>query len=118
MQQNDKSEDAVGGGAEDGSHGAQLGGALEVANLAVRESSHASDEEVHDTLQDKSEHQNGDQTQQIGSEEGDDVRVPITFEELEDAFILRGRSEEEHDYGILVSRGDLRTGATRVRQGF
>ena len=35
LEEDDEAEDAVGGGADDGGHGAELGGAVEVADLTV-----------------------------------------------------------------------------------
>ena len=51
----------VGGGAEDGGHGAELGGAVEVADLTVGAAAHALDEEEHDALEDKDDEKNDEE---------------------------------------------------------
>ena len=53
LEEGDESEDAVGGGAEDGGDGAELGGAVEVADLVVGAVAQAVDEEEHDALEDE-----------------------------------------------------------------
>ncbi len=45
MEQDDESDEPVGGSAQDGSHGSQLGCALRVANLTAGEFVHAAYEE-------------------------------------------------------------------------
>ena len=53
VQQDDEADDAVGGGADDGGHGAELRGALRVADLPVCEAEHPVDEELDDAGEDK-----------------------------------------------------------------
>ena len=53
MQQNNEGDDAVGGGADDRGHSAELGGSLGVADLLFGETQHAVDEKAHDALEEK-----------------------------------------------------------------
>jgi hypothetical protein len=34
---------------------------------------------------------------------GDDVVVPVAFDGLDDALVLRGHGQKEHDYGVSLS---------------
>ena len=57
MEQDDESDDAVGGGAQDGCDSAEFGGAREIIGLAVGEVAHAVDEEANDTDENKGDRQ-------------------------------------------------------------
>lgn len=97
VQQDDEADDTVGGGPDDGCHGAELGGALRVADLSLGQKIHALDEEVDDSLQDESKDENANETGQVGAEEVDDVVMPVALEDFGDAFVLRGWVEKAHD---------------------
>ena len=51
LQKGDEAENSVGGGPEDGGHGAKLGGSVEVRDLMVGAGAHLFDEEEDDTLE-------------------------------------------------------------------
>ena len=60
LEEGDEAEDAVGGGAENGGHGAELRGAVEVRDLAVGEGAHPLYEEEDDALQDEEGEEDGE----------------------------------------------------------
>jgi hypothetical protein len=103
LQEGDESKDAVGGGAEDGSHRSQLGGAMEVRNLAVGSGAHLFDEEEDNALKDEDDKKNDDDLRQLVLQKEDDVVMPIALDDLEDALILRDHGQKVHDYGVSLS---------------
>ena len=78
MDQNDESDDAVCGGAEDGGKGAELGGALgDWWHLPVGKPPHAVDEEADDARQDKGDDEDDDQLGEVGMDKAEHIVVPV-----------------------------------------
>ena len=98
LQEGDEAEDAVGGSTQNGGHGAELGGAVEVANLAVGALVHLFYEEEDDALEDEDNNEDSEDSGELIYDEDDDVVVPVAFDCLKDVFVLRGRGQKEHDY--------------------
>jgi hypothetical protein len=92
LQEGDETEHTNGGGAQDGSHGAELGSAVEVANLAVGAGAHLLYKEQDDALEDKDNQKDDDDFGQLILQEKNDVVVPVKFDDLKDALVLRGHS--------------------------
>ena len=109
LKEGDEAEDADGGGAEDGGHGAELGGAVEVADLMVGASAHLLDEEEDDALEDEDDEKDYDDFGQLVLQKQDDVVVPVVFDDLKDVLVLRGRSQKVHHYCVSLSEGSLGT---------
>jgi hypothetical protein len=106
LEKADEAQDSNGGGAEDRSHGAELGGAMEVMGLPVRAGAHLSDKEEDDALENEEDDEDSKYFGELGLEEGDDVIVPVVFDCLKDAFVLRDDGLKEHDNGVSLSEED------------
>ena len=96
MQEDDKADDAVRGGAENGGHGAELCGALGVADLAIGKSEHAVDEKVDQALQDEGEDEDGEEARDVGAYEVGDVGVPVSFEDVGEVIVGARRGGGHH----------------------
>ena len=103
LQEGNEAEDAVGGGTQDGCHGAELRSAVEVADVAVGAGAEALDEEKYDALKNEDDEQDGEQAGEFVADKGNDVGVPSVRDDLGDMFVLRGLSQEEHDCGVSLS---------------
>jgi len=106
LEEADESEDADGRRADDGGHGAELGGAVEVVSLLVGPCAHLPDEKENDPLEDKQNKEDDQDFWQSGLEKDDEVVMPVALDGLEDTFILREQGLEEHDYGVSLSKED------------
>ena len=76
----DRSREAVGGGADDGGDGAELGGALGVADQRSARCCNRVDEKAGDVLEDESDQESDDDLGQAVLQEVDEVVVPVAFE--------------------------------------
>ncbi len=106
LEEGDESEDAVGGGSQDGGHGAELGGAVEVADLAVGAGVHLFDEEEDDPLEHEDDDKDSDDSREFFAYELDDAGVPLSADALDDLFVLRARGQKEHDDCVSLSERD------------
>jgi len=109
LKEGDKAKHTVGGRSQDGGYGAELGGMVKVANLTVGAGAHLLYKEQDDALEDKDDQKDDDYFWQLILQEKDDVVVPIKFDDLKDALVLRGYSQKMHDYYVSLSRRVLRT---------
>jgi hypothetical protein len=79
---------------------------MEVVGLLVGAGAHLFDEEEDDALDDKQHEEDDEDLGGLGLEKDDDVFVPIAFDGLKDAFVLRDEGFEEHDNGVSLSKED------------
>lgn len=103
LEECDESENAVGGGAEDRGHGAELGGSVKVADLAVGAFTQAFDEEENDALEDEDDKQDRDEAGKLVATEVDDVVVPVHRKDMGNAIVLRDQGQKVHDDGVSLS---------------
>ncbi len=115
LEKSDEPQDPNGGGAQDGGHGAELCGAVEVGYLMVSTRTHLFDEEENDALQDEDDQKNDGDLGEFVLKKGDDVVVPVAFDGLDDTLVLRGHGQKEHDYGVSLSGKNI---VNRMRQLF
>ena len=80
LEEDDEAEDAIGGGADDGGHGAELGCAVEVAYLVVGAPAQALDEEEHQLMEDEDDEENEDEFGEFVLNDVDDVVVPAVLD--------------------------------------
>jgi len=88
VQQNDEADDAVGGSPNDGGHGAQLRGALRVADLFIGQREHAVDEEQDHALEHKGNDENDQDAREVELDEVDDVVMPAASERPQGALLV------------------------------
>ena len=98
VEQDDETDDAIGGGTEDSGQGAELVGPLGMFDVRVGQAAHAVDEKAYDAHEDKCDKQDNDHSRQIVVNEGQGVVVPISQDVAKIGFVLRGEDEKEH-YG-------------------
>jgi len=91
LKEGDEAEYTDGGGAKDGGHGAELGGAMEV-DLMVGSGAHLLDEEEDNALKDEDDQKDYDDFGQLILQKQDDVVAPIVFDDLNKSLFLRGHS--------------------------
>jgi hypothetical protein len=105
LEKDDEAEDRVGGGSNDGGHGAELGGAMEVGDLMVGPSAETFNEEQNQTVEYEDDEENDDEFRELVLNDGDEVVLPITLDALDgtDWLILRGHSQKVHDYDVSLS---------------
>jgi hypothetical protein len=96
VEQDEECEDAVGGGANDRGHGAELGRPLGVTDGFIGETAHAMDEEEYDPLENEGEEKNGEQAGETGADKFDYVGVPVVLDNIPNAFILLAEVFLEH----------------------
>ena len=82
---------------------------MEIVGVLVGAGAHLFDEEEHDALDDKQHDEDNDDLRELRLEEGNNVVVPVAFDDLEDAFVLRDVGLEEHDNCVSLSEEDSRT---------
>jgi hypothetical protein len=112
LKEGDETKHTDGGGSEDGRHGAELGGAMEV-DLMVGPGAHLLDEEEDNALDDEDDQKDDDDFGQLVLQEQDNVITPIESDDLKDALVLRGHSQKVHHYCVSLSRKNARN---RMRQ--
>jgi hypothetical protein len=112
LKEGDEAKYTDGGGAKDGGHGAELGGAMEV-DLMVGPGAHLFDEEEDNTLEDEDNQKDHGDFGQLVLQERDDVVVPVVFDDLNELLLLRGRSQKVHHYCVSLSGKNARN---RMRQ--
>jgi hypothetical protein len=66
-----------------------LGGAPGVAHLTVSDRAHAAHKEADDLGHDEGDEEYDNQPGQVVMDEVNEVRVPVSFEDVKDAFIVR-----------------------------
>jgi hypothetical protein len=81
--------------------------------LLVGAGTHLFDEKEHDALDDEQHEEDDEDLGELGLKEGDDIVVPVAFDGLEDAFVLRDGGLEEHDNCVSLSEEDARTECVR-----
>ncbi len=108
LKEGDEAEHTDGGGSEDGCHGAELGGAMEVG-LTIGSGAHLFDEEEDNALEDHDNDKDHGDLGQLVLQEQDDVVVPVVFDDLHKSFFLRGRSQKVHHYCVSLSERMLGT---------
>ena len=86
---------------------------MEVAYLLICLLSELTNEELNKALQNEEDNEDEDQLGQLLSEKANDVVVPVTLKNIENAFILRSRGHKEHDDGVSLSLGALETACVR-----
>jgi len=104
MEQDDKADDAICGGAQDGGDGSEFRGALGGRGLTVCQDPHAMDEEIYDLGENKGDDQDDDHAGKIAMDEGEEIAMPL-MEHIgkvveisgEIGVLLRCESQEEHD---------------------
>ncbi len=103
-----EADEEVAGGPEDRGHGANLGGALGVADELVGALAHATDEERDDALEREGQKEGEDELGNAVLDEVHEVRLPAEFDVLEEAFVvgdgvgeLWSWSEKQHDGVVL-----------------
>ena len=89
LEEDDEAEDGVRGGAHDGRHGAELGGAVEVARLTVGAPAQAFDEKEHKAMKRKNDEENGDKLRQLVLNDEDHVVVPVALNDSGRAEMVR-----------------------------
>ena len=114
LDEGQKGEDAVSGGADDGDEGAQLGGAGDRAGLS--ETEQAVGDEVDDTLEKEKQKQDDEDLGQALADHDQDVLVPVALEHAErglfDVVVGRGfkgggkAGNQVKNDGSLSSTGD------------
>ena len=104
MQQNDETDDCVGGGSEDGRDGAEFVGALGIGgNVMIGHPPDAIDEEEDDAQQDEGIDEYDDEGGKVATNKAEEVMVPGVpdlFEGKLREVILRGSGKKEHYCGI------------------
>jgi hypothetical protein len=105
LEEDDEAEDAIRRGPYDGGHGAELGGAVEVAYLMVGAAAQALDEEQHQAMEPVDDEKNGQELGELVLNDEDDVVVPVARDDLGDTagLILRGQCRKAHDYDVSLS---------------
>src|SRR5579871_1852765 len=103
LQKGDETEDAVGCGANDRSHGTELGGSVEVTYLAVGAFLEAFDGEHDQALKDEDDNEDDEDRRQLVLEEDDKFVAPTVADNAQHTFVLRGRGQKEYDYSISLS---------------
>ena len=77
LQENDEADEAVGRGAEDAGHGAQLRGSLGVAHLEIGEAAHAVDKEDDKAPENEGEAEDDKETGDIRADEDEQIILPV-----------------------------------------
>ena len=105
LKEGDEPEDSVGGGSEDGRHGAHLGGTVKVVHQVVGSAAQASNEEEDDALKDEDDDEDDDDLRELVLKKEDDVVMPVLFNNFDNTgvVILRGHSQKVHDYDVSLS---------------
>ncbi len=78
---------------------------MEAVNLMVGSAAQAFDEEQHQTVEYEDDEKNDEKFWQLVLNDGDDVVLPVTLDDLEgaDRLILRGHGQKVHDYYVSLS---------------
>jgi hypothetical protein len=106
LQKGKKTDDPIGGCAQERRHGPHLCGPMEVANLLTGPHLEPFHEKSDDPQQDNYDNENCDKLRCFVTNKDDDVLMPIMGEDIGKAFFLRyslqGHGQMEHDTGILA----------------